>query len=322
MDKGGRQSLLFMSGQGPQRERPPRGKLTPDDKGPGRELLDDLRRLWTSDDPKVAVPRDVGISVGLILLVLASLWGYTGQPFPGSSPMVVVESGSMMHPEAPYGRVGTIDPGDLVLVKDTDTRQVLDTAYDPGGERTGYGGHGEVIVFRPHGRLDRTPIIHRAMTWVDAIPTGETTDDGQEVFRYDYYDARGRFQAAQESVELPEIGISGFRPDESGYVTRGDNPATNRVADQVSLVKDELIRPDWIIGTARGEIPWLGLVKLGIAGNDRPSNTEGWCQVGAAWSPCDTWVMLGTTAGVMVAVPLTLDMVTRLRRRGGGRWAR
>ena len=54
--------------------------------------------------------REAFLAIGLVFLLLGSMWLATGM-FP---PMVVVESGSMKHSED--GSLGAIDPGDLVLI--------------------------------------------------------------------------------------------------------------------------------------------------------------------------------------------------------------
>ena len=63
--------------------------------------------------------REAFLAIGLVLLILGSLWIATGQ-FP---PMVVVESGSMMH-DTEDGSLGAIDPGDLVLVMNPDRVEI------------------------------------------------------------------------------------------------------------------------------------------------------------------------------------------------------
>ena len=91
----------------------------------------------------------------LVILVLGTLWGYTGQPL-GDSPVVVVESGSMMHckngnpqygddcrPER-YGRLGFIDPGDLILVKDID--RAGDVGVGLAVEPVDHGRHGVEVL--------------------------------------------------------------------------------------------------------------------------------------------------------------------------------
>ena len=55
--------------------------------------------------------RETSLAIGLVILLLGSMTIATGT-YP---PMVVVESGSMMH-DPEQGSVGAIDPGDLVLV--------------------------------------------------------------------------------------------------------------------------------------------------------------------------------------------------------------
>src|SRR5690242_8429219 len=74
---------------------------------------------------------------------------------------------------ARYGRVGTIDPGDLIFVKDVDGAS--DVASKAGGGRSHYGGAGDVIVYHPSGDLARTPVIHRAMAYVEVNSDGTYT---------------------------------------------------------------------------------------------------------------------------------------------------
>ena len=63
--------------------------------------------------------REGSIAIGLVVLLLGSMWISTGS-FP---PMVVVESGSMMHDQE--GSVGAIDPGDLILVMNKNRADVI-----------------------------------------------------------------------------------------------------------------------------------------------------------------------------------------------------
>ena len=65
------------------------------------------------------IAREAMLALGLVVLLLGSMWVATGS-FP---PMVVVESGSMMHEEE--GSLGAIDPGDLVLVMDPDRVDIV-----------------------------------------------------------------------------------------------------------------------------------------------------------------------------------------------------
>ena len=66
--------------------------------------------------------REASLAIGLVILLLGSMTIAT-VTYP---PMVVVESGSMMH-DPEQGSVGAIDPGDLVLVTVSYTHLTLPT---------------------------------------------------------------------------------------------------------------------------------------------------------------------------------------------------
>ena len=90
--------------------------------------------------------REVFLAGGLVSLLLGAMYLSTGT-FP---PMVVVESGSMMHDDD--GKIGVIDPGDLILVVNPERKDVVTyvEATDPSDENFGYESHGmygDVIVF-------------------------------------------------------------------------------------------------------------------------------------------------------------------------------
>jgi len=89
-------------------------------------------KFWRSEDSKVSLVRDIVVALLLVFIIISALWAYTGQWF--GTPMVAIESGSMMHPDEPYGRLGTIDPGDMVLLVKVDGR---DDIVPFGGD---YGG--------------------------------------------------------------------------------------------------------------------------------------------------------------------------------------
>lgn len=277
-----------------------------------------VKAAWGSIPP---LGRDLLVAVMVIVVLLGSLWAYTGQPV-GSAPLVVVESGSMMHPDAGYGKLGTIDPGDLILVRAVDADEApqrIVTKYGamatqdqgrPGeGTREGYGHPGDVIIFSQDecSGPGRPPIIHRAMTWV------EVHGDGT----FSYHDENGQWQERRSSVELPGLNRNNDAFVTSGWVTKGDNPTTNRQADQVGICSGMLIEPDWLVGKARGEIPWLGLLKFMVSGNNVQNPPHDWCTVWNARAPCDLFTMLWITIGVIIAIPLAWDLSARFFRRGG-----
>lgn len=258
-------------GSGPAPSAPRRGRF--------EERAPAVHRFLHSRERRHVVAREVATGVLVVLAVLSALWGFTGQPL-GRSPIVVVESGSMMHCSngfVPYGRdcdsrlgrLGTIDPGDLILVKDIDEAGDVDTHAD--GGRSRYGRAGDVIVFRPDGlgpAEGRTPVIHRALFFLQVNDDGTFTIEELGLSHVDDLDdpriqelglGAGYASTVRDRRLDPFCGPPG--PDRSGFITRGDN---NPAADQGAHtgITNCPVQTEWILGEARGEIPWLGLVKL------------------------------------------------------------
>jgi len=214
---------------------------------------------WESDEsasepdsraPIAVYVRDVLGSIVAVVLVGALLFTVSGV-YP---PLVAIESQSM---------TPNIDTGDMVFVMDEDrfpgpdARHGVVTAKT--GEAVGYstfGAPGDVIIFEPNGDTERTPIIHRAMFWVES---GENW--------YDEADANA-VGPADNCAELRHCPAP-----HSGFVTKGDFNTGYDQAGQTSTV----VRPEWVIGTAEVRIPGLGWIRLqGVAGSaDEPSPPGG-----------------------------------------------
>lgn len=260
-------------------------------------------QFWKSKDEKVAIIRDICIALLAVFIVLLLLWGYTGQWF--SAPMVAIESGSMEHPDPPFGRLGTIDAGDMVLVKRV---YILDDIIVHGSEYGGaqatndkrfftYGSWGDVIIFKPMGRDDVSQIIHRAMCWVDVHEF-----DGVYYYTIEEY---GIFN--QSVLHIPELGLNNHRPiwTHSGYLTKGDN---NAVIDQISQICPQPVQFEWVTGKARGLIPWLGVINLlfedVLHGKQTRHNVH-----------TDSWIMLGVVIVVLVSIPVSFDVYDYLKEK-------
>lgn len=209
-----------------------------DDAGPSG-LREWLQWFRTTDEGAVLWVREVVTSVGAVLAVGLLLFAVSGV-WP---PMVAVESSSM-HPH--------MNTGDLVFVMEEHrlapgfaTAETGVVTYQT-GEREGYtkfNAPGDVIIYRPDNRTG-TPIIHRARFWVDA---GENW--------YDEANAEylGNADSCRELQYCPA--------PHGGFITKGDNEATNRRYDQVNGLSPP-VRPSWIVGTAEVGIPYIGYVKL------------------------------------------------------------
>lgn len=207
-----------------------------------------VHRLRTADSGALIYVRDVLTSVAIVLAIGVLLFTISGV-WP---PMVAVESGSMEP---------NMERGDLIFIVDNG-RFVPEGAIDtPDGstgvvpadvaaerDRTTFDRPGDVIVFRPNGNAGQTPIIHRAMLWVEG---GENW--------YDRADP-GATGGAEDCAALNHCPAP-----HAGFITKGDNEVTNANYDQASRLSAP-VRPEWVVGTAELRVPYLGHVRLLFSG--------------------------------------------------------
>ncbi|MFB6123210.1 MAG: S26 family signal peptidase [Haloferacaceae archaeon] len=209
-----------------------------------------LGRLRTAERGPLMVVRELLVSVTAVVLVGLLLFSLSGV-WP---PMVAVESGSM----EPH-----MHRGDLVFITEPG-RFAPDAARDGtgvvtyrNGERVGYrkfGGYGSVVVYDTPGS-NGAPIIHRARFWVE---------EGEN-----WYDrANQSYVGAENCADMRNCPAPN-----AGFITKGDN---NPSYDQVNGIAAAPIRPQWITGTARVRIPYLGWIRLAFASvtTDAPLSTD------------------------------------------------
>ncbi len=187
----------------------------------------------------VLLGRDVAISILAVALIGTYLFAISGV-WP---PMVAIESGSMEP---------NMNENDLVFVMETDRFQP-DIAAEGGivsaqegeeHEYTKFNEYGDVIVYAPNGNTEQTPIIHRAMFWVD---------EGDDWVEKADEDNLG-------SVEECEDVESVCPAPNDGFITKGDNERTNQVYDQVN--GEQPVHPEWVMGTAEVRVPGIGWLRL------------------------------------------------------------
>jgi signal peptidase I len=179
-----------------------------------------FKRFMKSDNFWVSTFRDIlfaGVAIGAVALVL--------YVYSGAWPPLVSVDGLSMDPH--------LQNGDLILIQKIDpaTIATYESAKDTGYQT--FQNYGDVLVYRPFGRTDMTPVIHRAMMWVN---------------------------------ESDPMWDGGLAAPSSGFVTQGDN---NYLYDQCSgICPNTPVKPEWIMGVARFRIPLLGYVRgvLGIFG--------------------------------------------------------
>jgi len=258
------------------------------------------------------------VALAIIIVLIVALFAYT-QNWP---PVYVVESDSMQH--GPNDQLGLINTGDLVLAQKLDLSQI--TPYVT-GLRTGYstyGEYGDVLLYWPNGG-GSTPIIHRALLYLTWNPLGyyNATDlqglpcgtASNAVYSYtppgplgmpncDTTQLTGTLElyhigwmSLNVTVELsaPALGAH------SGFLTMGDG---NTLPDQAGAAVpaiSALVEPGWIIGVARGMLPWFGSVKLLLDGQ-------------AGEVPPQSWQFLGLT--IVGAILVAFGIHYALRREG------
>ncbi|HKN06809.1 MAG TPA: S26 family signal peptidase [Thermoplasmata archaeon] len=304
----------------PHRERPPpvrRWRAPDSDEEEDEEpsalgAVPSQRKLiyWRARDSLFFEPL---VALAIVVILLVSLFAYT-QNWP---PIYVVESGSMQH--GSNDQLGLINTGDLVLAQKTSLSGI--TPYVSGlptGYST-YGEYGDVLLYWPNGQ-GSTPVIHRAILYMQWDPHGfyNITDlaglpcGTQSNPVYAYIPAHGPancnttrltggldlYDIGWKSVNISLVLSAPALGDHSGFLTMGDN---NTAPDQSGAGVAEissLVEPGWIIGVARGMIPWFGAVKLLLQGQ-------------AGQVPAQSWEFLGLTVVGLILVAFGIHYALR-----------
>jgi signal peptidase len=190
----------------------------------------DLNRLMSLPEKIIKFYHSESFLAGLfrdflfVIIVVAIFTSVSHMAFGLWTPMVAVESESM---------VPHIQIGDIVFMASIERTGIV-TQME--GKQNGYisfEDFGDVILYRPFGRVDKTPIIHRAMYYVDE---GELMWD------------------------------SGPPAPHAGYITKGDNNPSYDQKGSISYLQP--VKKDWITGVARiGRVPVLGCISLAARGN-------------------------------------------------------
>jgi signal peptidase I len=263
------------------------------------------------------------VAVAIIVVMLVGLYAYT-QNWP---PVYVVESDSMQHGSTDI--LGVINTGDLVLAQRLPTSQI--TTY-VAGLQTGYstyGEYGDVILYSADGQ-GSTPIIHRALLylqWDPATSSYNATDLAGLQTAGRCGNASGAVYATPGTLDgcgttgltgtldLFDIGWNSVNVSidlsspslgrHSGFLTMGDNnfEPTGCSSDCVGLPDQqtglsELVEPGWILGVARGMLPWFGAIKLALEGN-------------AGSVPPQSWQFLGLTVVALILLAFGIHYALR-----------
>lgn len=273
-----------------------------DDEPDAEEERPARRRGRASDPPKKPKERvyfrardswyfEPLVAAAVLVVLLVGLTAYT-QNFP---PMYIVESDSMQH--GYVDQIGLINTGDLVLAEKVAGFSV--TTYEVGAQ-TGYstyGEYGDVILYHPNGVTVGAPIIHRAILYIqvnsdhtfsfpslagqlcgsvpDAVYAISSTVNGCGT---DHVSGtltlfHVGWRSVTVRVDLASTGLA------SGFLTMGDNnfnSLNTSIGNPDQPTLSSLVQPGWIVGVARGMLPWFGALKLLFQGNAGEVPSQSW----------------------------------------------
>ncbi len=270
--------------------------------------------------------KDAIIAGVIVAVFLGGLYVYAGV-WP---PLVVVESSSMSHSDA-ASKLGVIDTGDMVFQQSVSGRSAVVTYIE--GRVTGYatyGDYGDVIIFRR--ATSATPIIHRAIMYIELHPNGTANVPDLASLPATEWTGRNGTGSTQVPENLKSVTIHhmGFEQNinmtfsfdvpsptqRSGFVTMGDHNSWSECQGMLSDCRlgydsiNTIPRLQDIQGKARGELPWIGLIKLTL----QPTDTccpRGWGSTGADGAPKNSWDSLLVTLVFLAALPFLLEYASR-----------
>ena len=256
------------------------------------------------------------LALAIIVLLLVSLFAYTSN-WP---PIYVVESGSMQHGTGDV--VGLLNTGDLVLVKQLATSSVIPYVVGAQMGYVTYGEYGDVILYHPNGDASVTPVIHRAILYLvwnatgrdysapalQGLPCGSAPD---AVYSVSGMSSGCGWSGLISTITLYHVGwrnatVSiplGALGHYSGFITMGDNnvfggsPAQGDTDQWLGI--SGLVSGGWIVGVARGMVPWVGSFKLLVDGN-------------AGKVPVQSWQFLALTLSAVVLAGFGLHYLFRV----------
>lgn len=218
--------------------------------------------------------------IAIIVVFTIVFGGYMGLKNASgvNPPSTVIESESMQHGNE--SKIGIIDTGDLIVVKSPMKTQIVTFVEGYQNDYQTFGDYGSVIVYK---RSAGNPVIHRAIVYLEY---NESTNkwSSKDLMNYpseywtcdsgnDYTNITGTLKITKLGSLNPTVTIDMNKLiKKSGYITMGDN---NSTCDQsCGIALDTPISKDRIKSVAWVEIPWIGSIKMIMAGEINQINNK------------------------------------------------
>lgn len=216
--------------------------------------------------------RDTLITVVVIVFVFISIFAGISLYSNHSPPFSVVVSQSMQHDDD-ESRIGVIDTGDIVLVRNKSKVEIQSYLE---GYQTGhstFGDYGTVIIYKTNNGIS---IIHRAMMYIeinediegkyayipylDEYPIKSSIEDIEKIRENFFIERTGYREGDKINVCLENI-LNKSNVGDVGYITMGDNNTSIDQCNMIPGVKG-LVTYEQISSIPVMEIPWLGCFKI------------------------------------------------------------
>ncbi|MEM0129326.1 MAG: S26 family signal peptidase [Thermoplasmata archaeon] len=239
------------------------------------------------------------VAVLVLAVLLGSLVAVTGN-WP---PAYVIQSDSMQH--GPGDVIGVINTGDIVFAQKVPVSSIVPYVVGMLRGYATYGEYGDVLIYLPDGQA-ATPVIHRALVYIDYSPSNGTYSapslaglpcgaSADAVYRVSGSPTGCGAQDLRSGETLQLLGVgwrsatvnisvgAGTLGTHSGFVTMGDYNLANRscsascfgITDQADGLS-QLVEPSWILGVARGMLPWFGALRLALEGDAASVPAASW----------------------------------------------
>ncbi len=240
-------------------------------------------------------------------------------------PLAAIDSGSMQHSDDQSG-LGVLDAGDIVLIKKVRSLSEINTYLDglsAGSES--YAEHGDVIIYLEEG-MPR-PIIHRAICNLQYNTTGGGFDlpSLSKVPKSLWYASgegswwnlkgmlslfRVGYAAVTVNINLTEILQKMGNDPHGGLITMGDANWVTTPFGKIGQYGQSWLRNgeepiilESVVGVAKGEVPWLGGLKVAISEGSLRS------------VPVNSQVAMISVFALLISFPFVPELSRVLRKR-------